>query len=49
MNSPENEKAFDDELYRLELLHQKMKDEQEAWRKLLINLQKMKSQENNNA
>jgi hypothetical protein len=31
-----------DELERLERLHQKMKDEQEAWRKLLENLGKLK-------
>lgn len=38
---PEKDPLPQDELERLEQLHQKMKDEQEAWRKLLENMGKL--------
>ncbi len=43
MLTPENDPLPPDELARLEQLHQKMKDEAEAWQNLLENLGKMKT------
>ncbi len=42
MTLPEEKTDTPDELARLEKMHQRMKDEQEAWRKLLESLQNMK-------
>lgn len=43
MSNSEKEPLPPDELERLEKLHQKMKDEQEAWRNLLESLGKLKT------
>jgi hypothetical protein len=42
MNSPEQDPAPTDGFDRLEEIHQRMKREQEAWRKLLESLDKAK-------
>ncbi len=43
MLTSENDPLPPEELARLEQLHQKMKDEAEAWQNLLENLRKMKT------
>ena len=44
MNTPEKEPLPPDELERLEKLHEKMKDEQEAWGNVRESLGKLKSE-----
>lgn len=48
MNTPEKAPLPPDDLERLEQLHQKMKDEAEAWQKLLENLGKLRSKSTEN-
>lgn len=43
---PENAPAGTDEVARLEEVHQRMKDQQEAWRKLIENLGELKKKQN---
>jgi len=45
LTAPENPPLPPDELARLEQLHQKMKDEAEAWQNLLENLDKLKTRQ----
>lgn len=42
MRNPETNPDPPDELARLEKMHQRMKDEQEAWRNLLEKLENLK-------
>ncbi|HQV75420.1 MAG: hypothetical protein KBA60_09110 [Flavobacteriales bacterium] len=46
--TPDKEPISTDELERLEKLHQKMKEETEAWHKLLENLGKLRTKQNEN-
>lgn len=46
--TPDKDPISPDELERLEKLHQKMKDEAEAWHKLLENLGKLRTKQNEN-
>jgi len=48
VTDPEKDPMQQDELERLEQLHQRMKDEQEAWRKLLENMGKLNPEPNTN-
>lgn len=43
---PENVPSRTDEVSRLEEVHQRMKEQQEAWRKLLENLGELKKKQN---
>ena len=43
--TPEIDPTSSDDLERLEQLHQKMKDETEAWQNLLENLRKMREKQ----
>jgi hypothetical protein len=43
---PEQVPSTPDEVARLEEMHQRMKDQHEAWRKLLENLDKLKQRTN---
>jgi len=44
--TPEKDPTSSDDLERLEQLHQKMKEETEAWQNLLENLRKMRNKQN---